>query len=374
MAIRDCPVPVIGRVNGFCLGAGLEVAASCDIRVAADTAQFGMPEVVMGLPSVIEAALLPGLIGWGRTREILMTGEMFSAAEALAMGFVQKVVPASELDAAVDHWLAAICRATPEAVRSQKALMNRWERVSVEEGIFAGIDALSEAYTTGEPQAAIGAFLRGEGQERLAIKPRRRHAPTLRSSFDKRRRLLKHASVMRTRQIRGEVQDVGYGGRASAHANAGPTGEPSAGRDEQVGQMFRNMRAAMGVSRETIARRLATSPSTIDNFEAGAISALPHWKETARIVRSYCELLRMDARADPQAHPRPAAGACQPTEVSRSASAAGAAIGQNRAHRTPCGQSRARAGPAHAPAPRPHAVCAQCAHRAPRWVWQFWRK
>jgi transcriptional regulator with XRE-family HTH domain len=98
---------------------------------------------------------------------------------------------------------------------------------------------------------------------------------------------------MRTRQIRGEVQDVGYAGRASAHANAGPTGEPPAGRDDQVGQMFRNMRAAMGVSRETIARRLATAPSTIDNFEAGAVSALPHWKETVRIVRSYCELLRM---------------------------------------------------------------------------------
>lgn len=157
-AIRDCPVPVIGRVDGFCLGAGLEVAASCDFRAAADTAQFGMPEVHMGIPSVIEAALLPGLIGWGRTREMLLTGAMYSAAEALAMGFVQRVVPTGGLDAAVEHWLAAICRATPEAIRSQKALMNRWERVSVEEGIFAGIDALSDAYTTGEPQAAIKAF------------------------------------------------------------------------------------------------------------------------------------------------------------------------------------------------------------------------
>jgi enoyl-CoA hydratase len=158
-AIRNCPVPVIGRVNGFCLGAGLEVAASCDFRAAADTAQFGMPEVVMGLPSVIEAALLPGLVGWGRTREMLLTGAMFSAAEALAMGFVQKAVPANELDAAVEHWLVAICRATPQAVRSQKALMNRWQRVSLEEGVLAGIDALSDAYTTGEPQAAIGEFL-----------------------------------------------------------------------------------------------------------------------------------------------------------------------------------------------------------------------
>lgn len=157
-AIRDCPVPVIGRVNGFCLGAGLEVAASCDMRAASESAVFGMPEVHMGIPSVIEAALLPGLIGWGKTREILLTGETFPAAEALQMGFVQKLVPDGELDAAVEHWLEAILRTTPQASRSQKALMNRWERVSVEEGVMAGIDALSDAYKTGEPQAAIKAF------------------------------------------------------------------------------------------------------------------------------------------------------------------------------------------------------------------------
>jgi enoyl-CoA hydratase len=167
-AIRDCPVPVIGRVNGFCLGAGLEIAASCDMRVASDNAVFGMPEVQMGLPSVIEAALLPGLIGWGKTREILLTGETFAAAEALAMGFVQKVTPPSGLDAAVDHWLAMICRTTPAASRNQKALMNRWERVSLEEGIYAGINALGEAYTTGEPQAAIGAFFAAKAKAKPA--------------------------------------------------------------------------------------------------------------------------------------------------------------------------------------------------------------
>jgi enoyl-CoA hydratase len=157
-AIRECAVPVIGRIGGFCLGAGLEVAASCDFRVAADTARFGMPEVHMGIPSVIEAALLPGLIGWGKTREILLTGALYSAAEALSMGLVQKVAPAAHADAAVEEWIDAICRAQPAAVRAQKALMNRWERVSVTEGILAGIDALSEAYETGEPQTAIEAF------------------------------------------------------------------------------------------------------------------------------------------------------------------------------------------------------------------------
>jgi enoyl-CoA hydratase/carnithine racemase len=165
-AIRACPVPVIGRINGFCLGAGLEVAASCDMRVAADGARFGMPEVHMGLPSVIEAALLPGLVGWGRTRVMLLTGALYPAADALAMGFVQKVVPAAGLDGAVDAWLADICRATPAAIRSQKALMDRWQRVSVEEGIVAGIDSLSEAYTTGEPQAAIAAFLAAKRAQR----------------------------------------------------------------------------------------------------------------------------------------------------------------------------------------------------------------
>ena len=157
-AIRDCPVPVLAKINGYCLGAGLEIAASCDLRAAADHAHFGMPEVQMGIPSVIEAALLPGLIGWGRTREMLLTGSLSSAADAAAMGFLQRVAPADRLDAAIADWLGGICRAKPQAIRAQKALMNRWERVSIDEGIYAGIDALSNAYTTGEPQAAIKAF------------------------------------------------------------------------------------------------------------------------------------------------------------------------------------------------------------------------
>jgi enoyl-CoA hydratase len=107
---------------------------------------------------VIEAALLPGLIGWGMTREILITGETFDARRAAEMRFVERMVPAGDLDDAVDKWLAAICRAAPEAVRSQKRLINRWQQTSVDEGIYAGIDALGEAYDTGEPQARIQAF------------------------------------------------------------------------------------------------------------------------------------------------------------------------------------------------------------------------
>src|SRR5262245_3990176 len=98
---------------------------------------------------------------------------------------------------------------------------------------------------------------------------------------------------MRTRQSPGEGSRAGYG-RVPPHLHAGAVEEAAAGRDEQIAQMFRSMRSAMALSRETIARRLATSPATVDNLEAGAIAALPHGKETARIVRAYCELLRMD--------------------------------------------------------------------------------
>src|SRR5262245_43038411 len=84
------------------------------------------------------------------------------------------------------------------------------------------------------------------------------------------------------------------GGPFDSRMRVSAVSEPLPGRDEQRGQIFVNMRRAMNVSRETIARRLATHASTIDDFEAGAVNALPHWKETERIVRGYCELLRLD--------------------------------------------------------------------------------
>src|SRR4051812_17945026 len=110
-AIRRTPVPVIARINGWCLGAGLEIAAACDLRAAADTARFGMPEVLFGLPSGMEACLLPQLIGWGKTRELVFTGRHIDCAEAAACGLVERVVAPERLDQAVEDWIADILRA-----------------------------------------------------------------------------------------------------------------------------------------------------------------------------------------------------------------------------------------------------------------------
>lgn len=159
-AIRECPVPVIARVNGYCLGAGMEIAAACDMRAAVKSATFGMPEVRVGIPSVIEAALLPRLIGWGRTNELLMTGKLINANEALEMRFVESVAEDSDtLDAGVNQWTSDICAAGPNAIRSQKRLIRRWESLSPDDAIQAGIDAFAEAYSTDEPDRYMRQFL-----------------------------------------------------------------------------------------------------------------------------------------------------------------------------------------------------------------------
>jgi enoyl-CoA hydratase len=165
-AIRDLPVPVIARIQGFCLGAGLEIAAACDVRIAAEEASFGMPEVKLGIPSVIEAALLPLLIGWGRTREILLLGDTLKAGEALAWRLVEHVVPAAGLDPAVEAWIGRLLTSTPRAVQLQKRLIRRWEDLPLSAAIAAGIDAFAAAYETDEPAVTMREFL-----SRKASKP-----------------------------------------------------------------------------------------------------------------------------------------------------------------------------------------------------------
>nr|WP_207191633.1 enoyl-CoA hydratase [Paracraurococcus ruber] len=157
-AVRDCPAPVIARINGWTLGAGLELAAACDLRLAADHARFGMPEVRVGIPSVVEAALLPGLIGWGRTRRLLLLGETIGAAEALEWGLVERVVTAEALDAAVAEWLAHLGAAGLQALRLQKRLIRQWEDLPMREAIAAGIPAFAAAWDTDEPKRMLGAF------------------------------------------------------------------------------------------------------------------------------------------------------------------------------------------------------------------------
>lgn len=157
-SLRQLPVPVIARIDGYALGAGLELAASCDLRIATTRAHFGVPEVKVGIPSVIEAALIPRLIGFGRARELLMLGETIDAETALRWGLVERVVAPEALDREVEKMLAALFSAGACAVRLQKELIRAWEKLPAERAIAAGIGAFVKAFETDEPRRMLSAF------------------------------------------------------------------------------------------------------------------------------------------------------------------------------------------------------------------------
>jgi enoyl-CoA hydratase len=156
-AFRHLPVPVIARIDGYALGAGLELAASCDFRVASDRSMFGMPEVRIGIPSVVEAALLPKLVGPARARRLVLTAENIDAATALAWGLVDRVVPAADLDAAVEALAAPILAGGPRAIRIQKSLILDWEEMHTAAAVERGIDAFVESFATDEPKRLTAA-------------------------------------------------------------------------------------------------------------------------------------------------------------------------------------------------------------------------
>lgn len=158
-AVRAVPVPTIARLPGFCLGAGMELAAACDIRLGSRDGVFGMPEVQVGIPSVIHAVLLPSLIGPGATHWLLLTGATVDAEQALRWGFLQFLCEAGELDALVERTVAPIAHSGPLAVRSQKALLRYWETSTVEAGLDRSVDAFGAAFNTDEPSRYMAPFL-----------------------------------------------------------------------------------------------------------------------------------------------------------------------------------------------------------------------
>ena len=158
-AVHRAPFPVIAAVNGACLGAGFELALACDLRVAAAGAAFGLPEVRVGVPSVIQAALLPPMIGPGRAAEMLLTGAPITAAQALDWGLVNRVVPDDRLRAAADELVAAVLASGPEAIRLQKELIVRWRETDLATAVRYGINAFAAAYATAEPREGMNAYL-----------------------------------------------------------------------------------------------------------------------------------------------------------------------------------------------------------------------
>jgi enoyl-CoA hydratase/carnithine racemase len=122
MAVRDVPQPVLAAVEGICAGGGLEIAMACDIRIAADGARFGVPVGRLGFPVVLpELRLLLDRLGPAVTTELLLTGRLLGAQEALAKGVIARTAPAAEFERQVGETVQSILAGSPLAARRNKA-------------------------------------------------------------------------------------------------------------------------------------------------------------------------------------------------------------------------------------------------------------
>ena len=121
-AMLDCDVPIVAQIEGNCMGAGVEIASCCDIRIAADTARFGAPIARLGFPMAPrEAALVMRAVGELTAREMLLSAAVLDAAEMKQRGFLNQVVPAAEVCAAVQERVRRIGQLAPQAARLNKA-------------------------------------------------------------------------------------------------------------------------------------------------------------------------------------------------------------------------------------------------------------
>lgn len=157
--VRRLSLPVIAAVNGYCLGGSLELVMACDLRLASEKAQFGLPEIRVGIPSVIEAALLVNLIGLGRAQELLYTGDLIDAQDARRLGLVNRVVPHAELPAAARGLAKKLLALSPTAVKAQKETIYRWLTTDLESAMNHSIDTFALCFGTDEPAEAMNAFL-----------------------------------------------------------------------------------------------------------------------------------------------------------------------------------------------------------------------
>ncbi|MGB9867707.1 MAG: enoyl-CoA hydratase/isomerase family protein [Bacillota bacterium] len=160
MRIENMPKPSIAAVNGYALGGGLELALACDLRVAADTAQFGLPEVGLGIfPGFGATQRLPRLVGKARAKELIFTGDRISAQRALEIGLVNMVVPAAELMERVMELARKIASKSTVAIALGKQALSKGLDTDLATGCALESEIWSQCFATQDQKEGMAAFL-----------------------------------------------------------------------------------------------------------------------------------------------------------------------------------------------------------------------
>jgi enoyl-CoA hydratase len=151
--------PVIASILGPCLGGAMELVMACDLRIAADDSLFGLPEIRVGVPSVIEASLLSKFIGLGKARELILTGDIIDVDQADRLGLVNRVVPRDSLVKETRDMAARLLGLSPMIISVQKDIMDKWLNLSEEQGAEYSAKAFALCFATSHPREAMEAFL-----------------------------------------------------------------------------------------------------------------------------------------------------------------------------------------------------------------------
>lgn len=158
--IENLPQPVIAAVNGFALGGGCELAMACDIRIVSEKAKFGQPEVTLGIPPGFGGTQrLARLVGKGRAKELLFTGDMIDAQEAYRIGLANKVVPAEELLDAAKALAQKIVSRGPLAVQVCKAAVNEGLDTDLQTGVAYEAEVFGLCFATADQKEGMAAFV-----------------------------------------------------------------------------------------------------------------------------------------------------------------------------------------------------------------------
>ncbi|MBP2653506.1 MAG: Crotonyl-CoA hydratase [Firmicutes bacterium] len=158
--LENLPQPVIAAVNGFALGGGCELVMACDIRIAAENAKFGQPEVSLGItPGFGGTQRLPRLIGKGRAKELLFTGDTIDANEAYRLGLVNRVVPREELMDAAKAMAEKIASRAPRAVELCKVAVNEGLDTDIESAVAYEAEVFGLCFATNDQKEGMTAFI-----------------------------------------------------------------------------------------------------------------------------------------------------------------------------------------------------------------------
>ncbi|MBC7931631.1 MAG: enoyl-CoA hydratase/isomerase family protein [Rubrivivax sp.] len=159
-AVDTFTKPVIAMVNGYCLGGGCELALSCDLRVASETARFGQPEINLGIiPGGGGTQRLTRLVGEGKAMEMILTGDMIDAQTAFRIGLVNLVVPAADLEAKTMEIANRIAEKSPIALRMAKEAVKLASRSNLDEGLRREVDLFALCFSSEDKDEGVRAFL-----------------------------------------------------------------------------------------------------------------------------------------------------------------------------------------------------------------------